>query len=365
MADQEEDPFSCFGSSSESETDDAPSSKDENDNHSQENSAKSGQRRVDQVNLRRAIAQKSVSFLPLLDINRFEVMNMAGGKGKGLVARKAYKTGDEIMRESAVMRVPNHQAASSIEEAEERHEHAVEEAFQRLNPLTQQAVLDLSANLSETQSRLVQLYQTNSYQLTGIDDEAYGGLFLTIARMNHSCCPNAGHFWREDLQATLVFATRDIRSGEEICTTYGFPTEDYNTAGRRSYLQDKFSFECHCRMCEQGNDHGGDDRMVDLQSLQNNIPVLAAEGKSREAIASIDRCLQLLEDQGFGRRSGAFVKSLLHQGYQVASNTSGDSPQDMDLAKWYLSEELVAVETGEGIGSPNAIQIQHMLDAMT
>ena len=41
-----------------------------------------------------------------------------------------------------------------------------------------------------------------------------------ISRFNHSCRPNAIYMWREDQNAEVVLATRDISIGEEICVSY-------------------------------------------------------------------------------------------------------------------------------------------------
>ena len=46
------------------------------------------------------------------------------------------------------MRVPNHQAASSVEEAQALHRSALQQAFDRLQPSTQRAVMDLSSSTS-------------------------------------------------------------------------------------------------------------------------------------------------------------------------------------------------------------------------
>ena len=347
---EEDDPFHCFGSDSDSQAEDPISSH--------------AQKRVKQANLRSLMAAEAITRLPFVSPEDYEVVHITPESGQGMRARRAYACGDEILRESAVLRVNNHQAATSYEEAQALHRRALQQAFDGLEPLTQRAVMDLSYSSGGTtgsaSDRLARVYQTNSFQLTGVDDHAQGGLFLTIARINHSCRPNANHYWREDLQQTLVLATREIAVGEEICTTYG-PSHCLDAAGRRSYLKERFDFDCHCNMCDEGNRYGGDDRMVELSSLQDSIPVLAAEGKPREAIASIEKCLDLLEQQGFGRTSGAFVKTLLHQGYQICS---GDDLQDWSRAKAFLSEELVAVQHGQGIGSPNAVEIQHQLDCI-
>ena len=328
-------------------------------------------------------------------------------KGMGLRALRKFSCGDEILREYAVMRVPKQQAAASRVEAEALHLQAVQESFHRLSPETQQVVLDLSNSYNNNNNntadpspelllaqQVLGVYQTNSFLLgggrssasDGTDesnsyDENYGGLFLTIARINHSCRPNANHIWRADLQTTLVLATRDIELGDEISITYMGSGECLDTAGRQSYLEERFSFVCGCDMCAEGSQQGGDNRMNELNSQQHEISLSLATvaaatdtdtgaGNGAEAILeSVERCLVLLQEQGFGTTSGAFVKTILHYGYQACLLLRRESggcmlEESERLARSYLFKELVATENGEGVGSPNALKIQDMIDAM-
>lgn len=256
------------------------------------------------------------------------------------------------------MRVPSRHAASNAAEAEEKFKRSVQSNFETLPSATQKSVMDLSCCDAYTDdygaATLVGVYQTNSFRL---GNETDSGLFLTVSRINHSCRPNSNHFWRPDLQMTLVFASRDIDVGEEICTTYG-PSESMSTVGRQKYLNDRFSFDCMCEMCREGNAMGGDDRMVELNSLYEDISFYAAGGKPEEAIRAVNRCLELLGEQGIG--VGAFTKPILHYGYQISLT----GLHNETMARSYLERELVAVKSSEGAGSDRAIDIQSILDDM-
>ena len=346
--------------------------------------------------------------------------NTEATRGMGLRSRRKYSCGDEILREHAVMRVPNQQAASSREEAEAMHSIAVQQSFDRLSPETQQFVLKLSNSYNNNNNsdnkkadtstevslaqQIVGVYQTNSFLLGGGRnssddagetngnrrntynfDQNNGGLFLTIARINHSCRPNANHIWRADLQMTLIFATRDIEEGEEFSITYGPSGECLDAAGRRAYLEERFSFECGCEMCEESSnpDDNGDTRMKELNSRQQEISLLLATaaattatdteegggGAAEEVLESVERCLTLLREQGFGTSSGAYVKQILHYGYQACLLLRRDSrgcmlEESERKARSYLNQELVATRNGEGDGSPNTRKILDMLDTI-
>jgi len=173
-----------------------------------------------------------------------------------------------------------------------------------------------------------------------------------VARMNHSCRPSATHFWRPDLEQTVVFASRDIAVGEELCTRYG-PADCLPTAGRRDFLDHHFAFWCQCGMCaEEERETGGDARMLEIQSLQEDIDLLASTGKSALALTAVQTCLTLLEQQGIGY--GVFTKPILRFGYEMSLAT-----KDYMGAHKYLSEELLAVQQSEGVDSPRALQIEN------
>jgi len=348
----DEDPFDCFGddsdSSTHSEEEDSSAAElvltttSSNQQHSTtiKNNIKAARKLVKQFN------DDPISIQPMIRPDDFEVFD-ANSAGKSLRATRSYKCGEEIMREVAAMRIPNSQAAASRKEAKAKHRNVIQRSFDALHPETKEAMMHLSSCDERDDERTPQgVYDTNAFQL---GNDPRGGLFLTIARMNHSCRPSAYHFWRSDLEQTLVFAARDIAIGEEICTTYG-PSECLNTAGRREYLQDRFSFHCLCAMCQEENVRGGDDRMCEINSLQEDIILLAASGDSDAALEAVERCLFLLEEQGLG--SGAFVKPILHYGYEMSMATN-----DINNAQMYLSKELLAVRQSEGVDSPRAIEI--------
>jgi hypothetical protein len=350
----QDDPFACFGSSDSENDDEDARVQNENEDERVKHNVLRGRRLQTAANARRANA--SLVHLPLFS-NDFEVYEDVN-RGKGLRALRSYKCGDEIMREGAAMRVTNVYAASTEAQAKNMFEKAVHSVFDALPEATQACVMNLSCCnqhfTTDGDATLVGMYQTNSFQLGAESDS---GLFLTAARMNHSCRPNANHFWRPDLQKTLVFATRDIYAGQEICNTYG-PSECMKTQERRKHLNDRFSFECMCEMCCEGNTIGGDDRMAQIKSLHENVSLCAASGKAEEAIQCVDECLKLLKEQGIG--SGVFTKPLLHYGYQIALTKL----QDNVMARLYLEHELVAVTNSEGHGSDRAVDIERALEEM-
>ncbi len=287
------DPFACFGDSDSSADED----EDENDNTTNNDGdinlhLVEGKRLKEKVNAEKAIITPVEGNFVVFD---------APNAGKAIRATKSYKCGDLIMRESAAMRIPNSQPASSLEAAEDMHKRACQRAYNSMHETTQRALMDLSScKEDETAKTPRGVYDTNAFRL---GNEDLGGLFLTLARMNHSCRPNVNHYWREELQQTLVFASRDIEAGEEMNTLYG-PSTWMDTERRREYLHERFAFWCRCSMCVEGNEGGGDDRMERIQALQEDIALLSSltVGQSNAGVTleSIEKCLALMKEQGLG-----------------------------------------------------------------
>ena len=351
------DPFSCFGSDDDAEEDEEGESilGNDDDEHTTLQMKQHSRNLIDRSNA--AMYSNDATHPPpaFLHSPNYKVVDIENA-GKGLCALKAFRVGDEVLREFAAMRIPNQQAATTQEEADRMHGSAVQRAFDNLHPTTRRDMLQLSSCEEAPEDMTpVGIYQTNSYRLG--DNEPYGGLFLTTARMNHSCRPNCHHFWRADLKQQLVFAARDIAIGEELTTTYG-PPLCFDTAERRAYLMERFSFLCQCEMCRQGNLDGDDDRMMKMDAMREDISLYAASGNPDAAMQAVEQCLALLREQRLD--TPALMKPILHSGYQIAMGKLGDKA----LARSYLVRELAAVQHSEGADSPRAIEVQRIINGI-
>ncbi|KAL9184566.1 hypothetical protein ACHAXT_012536 [Thalassiosira profunda] len=134
-----------------------------------------------------------------------------------------------------------------------------------------------------------------------------------------------------------------------------------DTTSRQQYLRDRFSFECGCQMCAEGNEGGSDERMMRIQSLQEEIAMFTSGPDSPDAktaqLDTITRCLDLMKEQGIDR--GAYTKAIYHAGHMICSATG-----DVAGAKEYLQNELVAVRESEGDSSPKALEIESIFRRM-
>jgi len=102
--------------------------------------------------------------------------------------------------------------------------------------------LGLTALSEETANRVWQIQETNSFQ---------NGVFLKIARFNHSCCPNAEFSWVQKIGRREVRAVSRITKGEEILFCYSRLGDEFRSRARRAYLQELYHFTCDCIACDQ------------------------------------------------------------------------------------------------------------------
>eukprot|EP00566_Odontella_aurita_P027135 CAMPEP_0113578656 /NCGR_PEP_ID=MMETSP0015_2-20120614/29613_1 /TAXON_ID=2838 /ORGANISM="Odontella" /LENGTH=171 /DNA_ID=CAMNT_0000482507 /DNA_START=41 /DNA_END=553 /DNA_ORIENTATION=+ /assembly_acc=CAM_ASM_000160 len=149
-----DDPFSCFGSSSSSDDEDDDDDYDRSEEEEEVGGGGAGavatatdltRRLVDEANARRSAASAVEPLLPIDSPDDYEVFDGGPLRGKGLRALRQCAAGDEILRETAAMRVLNSHAASSREEAEGMHAAAVKDEFDSLPEVTRRAVLELSS----------------------------------------------------------------------------------------------------------------------------------------------------------------------------------------------------------------------------
>jgi hypothetical protein len=79
------------------------------------------------------------------------------------------------------------------------------------------------------------------------DPKLRAGLFLTASRLNHSCIPNADHYYDIKSGYKPVFANRDIEAGEEITISY---INHVNPQVLRQMELKTRGFVCRCSACD-------------------------------------------------------------------------------------------------------------------
>lgn len=92
------------------------------------------------------------------------------------------------------------------------------------------------------------IVETNSVtvEIPGAPGVAYGAVYPTFSRINHSCTPNANIFFDTDTFEGKLHAMRPIEEGEEITISYVFV--EASRAERQARLA-RYGFVCSCEAC--------------------------------------------------------------------------------------------------------------------
>ncbi|KAK0627923.1 hypothetical protein B0T14DRAFT_552734 [Immersiella caudata] len=83
----------------------------------------------------------------------------------------------------------------------------------------------------------------------GMEGGLYVGLFLEVARINHSCRPNAYYRFHGDRLTMEIVSHSAIEAGAEVLinwsdTPLGMPHKD-----RRRFLKENWDIDCECSLC--------------------------------------------------------------------------------------------------------------------
>lgn len=227
------------------------------------------------------------------------VVRPSPSRGLGVFAVHHLETGSIIMREPAVIRFkrPDISKRSGYPIAEVTQ--IVRKEFEKLSPKEQAEIIGLTyhakpGELEEVNGDALGLiFRTNAYN-TGNDF----GIFPKIARINHSCRPNAAYYWSETLNKRVIYATRDILEGEEIFVSYIPLTMSREERQKRL---NRYGFRCACSACAQPpvNLSRSDQRRNDInqafQAFESQLTLTIPQTPSslRRARKNADSSLEL------------------------------------------------------------------------
>ena len=95
--------------------------------------------------------------------------------------------------------------------------------------------------------RIIGIFLTNSFDMTDSPKGPSCGMYVAIARLNHSCSPNVQQTHLPESQEEVLYASRDIQIGEEINDCYIELRK--GKRARNKELLELFRFECSCVSC--------------------------------------------------------------------------------------------------------------------
>ncbi|KAI3390568.1 hypothetical protein diail_9192 [Diaporthe ilicicola] len=181
----------------------------------------------------------------------------AGAKGFGVFATRPIARGTRILAERPLLSITNNDssilAVASRLSREDRHRllslsrnDAKRNSLLRLAAAAWESFPSLS---SFTRNRdLLNIFYNNNFYLTGSSGER--AVFLTVARINHSCVPNAQGNVNTALPGGqfTIHALKAIADGDEITISY-LHDELAVRSARQQRLKEGYGFECACDIC--------------------------------------------------------------------------------------------------------------------
>ena len=223
----------------------------------------------------------------------YQVCDAGVGRGEGIFALREFVAGDRIVVERACLMAAFETPVGSA-------------ALLTLPAGEQAALACLSSAASEDESaavgdelatKLQRQFTNNAIDLG--DDDHSSGLFLTIAKANHSCAGNSEHYYLAEHRLMLLVATTDIAEGEEITFSY---VHDCATKQQRTASLEHWGIVCDCRACvvRPGGTASVSDALDKIARLDSRLMAQGSRGHISKALATGHRLLELYERSGLG-----------------------------------------------------------------
>jgi len=195
------------------------------------------------------------------------------GKGRGLVAARDIKMGEQIFKEKPAIQLclnddlpMNSRETFILQSLKDQIENLPEEAklqFFKLKPDDDTCVHPIwnsfyqtvASRSSPSEYKALKLFVANSVHFA---KNKFVLLFLNIGLVNHSCAPNAvtgcGSLYQKekaDVQVEELRASKNIAKGEEITTCYYSDVKKHGSIQRKrkTGIKKGLGFDCKCPVC--------------------------------------------------------------------------------------------------------------------
>lgn len=280
------------------------------------------------------------------------------GKGLGVFAEHTLETGSIIMREAPIITIkrPDHAPGTAYPMSD--ISQLVHAEYDKLSKKEQEEVLSLTysvlsgdiAKYGNNLDHLGLIFRNNAY-----DTGSEIGLFPKIARINHSCRPNAAYYWNEKLKRRFVYATREIEEGEEIFVSF---ISLLMTREERQKKLARYGFTCKCSACSQHpvdvyhSDKSREDISQAIQAFSSQMNLTApthpsAIRKARKNAESSLKLADMVQKEGLAdyyaqtyriaaishARIGDWQKATLwaNEGYKRRVMEDAESPWTLEM----------------------------------
>lgn len=249
------------------------------------------------------------------------------GKGFCAYAARSFSAGEIICTEKPTCWVHGHHPfdQAQLEEIDQR----VEE----LDDDQRNAFYAMSNAFPDAPSVAAGIFMTNCFDMTDAPHGESCAMYLAIARLNHSCTPNAQQTHLPETSEEVLYAARDIMEGEEINDSYIDLRQD--TASRQATLQEIYRFTCACEACS--DDVSDAERVEDdllrsrAAALDEQVMLLAADDLDSALTVAFD-AVRILSSKKCLKWSVRYLADAYMTVYQLEVACGGSEKK----AKKYL-----------------------------
>ncbi|KAF2435328.1 SET domain-containing protein [Tothia fuscella] len=253
------------------------------------------------------------------DIVRFDLFELKDvpGKGKGLIATQEIQPGTCLISEAPLFTTAEIQSSDT--------ERELVRIIKSLPRDSQRAFLSLHNN-NPGREPFSNIVRSNGYPLGPSSD--VGGIFVKIARINHSCLANTQQAWNTGRNQETVYAVRNIKKGEEITIAY---TIGGTSAERKSRMKQFFGFECRCELCSRSGKQlrTSDANYTRMAELDDSIGDSGRVRKTPEK--ALSDCRELLDLYRKEKISDARLPRLYYDAFQICI-MHGDQARGREFA---------------------------------
>ena len=190
-------------------------------------------------------------------------------------------------------------------------------------------------------------------------------LFANVARINHSCGPNARASYIPASGSEAIYSVCDIAAGEEILIAY-FDLSMHGR-GRKQRAQD-WGFVCHCRACEMSSadykiyahllvDIRKETKFADLLAQEEFVKgrVQSKDG-GKQAVQRVQKLIDLVRSEKFPwlvlllpelykTLSDQYLSAGMAKEAKDAARTSVELEEGMAGSSEFLREFAMAIES--------------------
>lgn len=275
-------------------------------------------------------------------------------RGYVAYATRSYRMGERICSEFPTVWIHGHHPFNEAQIQE------IQTKVHALDAEDQSAFFAMANVFGDEFPPAVGIFMTNCFDMT---DSIYGtccAMYLALARLNHSCYPNAQQTHIPETTEEVLYAARDIAVGEEINDCYIDLRQ--SCSQRRQELADYYRFHCQCAACMISNEEilrKEDALRIRTNDISDTIVSLITSHTSntKGCIAALTAALQLKNDLLEGNPTlVALLSAHASDSYSNNSSSNDDTSNDnssdsriitsTDPSRWcvrYLPELFISI----------------------